>query len=98
MLVFNKEKKGKNEQMLTTVGGCRDTHKGAAPESSSGQWCDRNEREAQSQQSPTHSSEWMQTAHAKPGLNVRACVNNEIMGNFNMDCSMPVYRNTDDAS
>lgn len=44
------------------------------------------------------SSEWMQALHAEPGLNVRACVHNEIMVNFNMDCSMPAYCNTDDAS
>lgn len=94
MLVWCKEKKARNESDLRLP----DTHRGAAPESSSAQWCDQNKREAQSQQSPTRRSEWMQTLHAKPGLNVRACVHNEIMGNFNMDCSMPVYRNTDDAS
>lgn len=39
-----------------------------------------------------------ETSHAEPGLHVRAGVNNEIMANLSMGCSMPVYCNSDDAS
>lgn len=91
----NKEKK---------YNGCRqrDTHRGAAPESSSGRWGDRNDRRhkktklAESDALFWHGCKHA-NANANPGLHVRAGGNNEIMATSDMDCSMPVYCKSDDA-